>query len=85
VPQDTSRVLENPNERRDLHFIVLDSRPILSACRIWRIQLSQIDETCETPITLFGDESVMGIYKGVSRVPAVELDGLTGGSLDGGI
>ena len=59
VPKHARWVFENSDEDGDLGAIILDERsgvPVL-----WVVDLLKVNKSCETPVTLFRDESVMCI------------------------
>jgi hypothetical protein len=64
VPEDACRVLEYPDERCHVHLVRLNRRPVLTL--LHRLQLPQIRKPCETPITLLGNETVVGVCMSVT-------------------
>lgn len=59
VPQHARRVLEHSHKRRHVNLVLLYRRYRLTLLN--GLQLPQISKAGESPIALFGDESVVGV------------------------
>ena len=59
VPQNASRILQNPYINRNNSRILLNRRATIARLRVE--QFAQLAETGETPITFLGNEPVVGI------------------------
>ena len=61
VPQHTCWVLQHTDKGGDFDLIVLYGGACLAVDGVRSVELPQIDETGKTPITLFCDETVVGV------------------------
>lgn len=62
MPQHSRRILQHSHESRDIHLVSLNRWSSLSLLN--GLQLPQVGESRESPVALFGDESMVGICDG---------------------
>ena len=83
MPQDASWVFQHSDKGGDFDLVILNRCPVLSVGSVWGIQLSQVDETSETPIALLSHESVMSVYSSAHIGAAIRSTRLTRRGLNG--
>jgi hypothetical protein len=64
VPQNSCWVLEDTNKGGNLDLVILNRGTGFAVGNIGCVQLAEIGKTSKSPITLFGDETVVGVCYG---------------------
>ena len=62
MPQNTGRILQDSHINRDHSGTTLNRWAVVTGSRLE--QRAELTETGETPVTLIGCESMMGVYEG---------------------